>query len=1040
MRRALKITAITLGTLLAVVLVVVCTAIYVVFTPKRLTPIVRDVAAQYITCPHQVGEVELTFFSTFPEVGLRLNGLYLINPMPGAPSDTLLAAPSAVARLNLPRYLTRNELEVRELTLSHAQAHLYTNADGQNNWDVFVLTPDTTDDDTTALVLPFDALQVEGVRLEIAQASFISERDSVNLRLTNALLKAQADNLSDVSLALDIEGLSAILGNEVYAHKLPLHIKAPHSAILLDPIALTLHKARIQVADFPIRLDGSVRLDEDATRLAITADAEEWDIPALLTLLPRSITKTLDGIEINRATATLHADVHGAYNDTLMPLVDATLTLDDGEGAYMEVFPYRLSELATRIQVHLDWEDATQSSALIHYLHARTGKTVLDAEGDITNLLADPLLDIRAKTDIRLDEFRRYLTSGNRDNSMAGRAKGTLAARIRLSDLTNMHLDRGRISGDIALSDLHVRYDSMDIYIPAAGLNMRLPNPNPTRETLRWMQATITPSALTLAMPGLSALAGATDLHIETSDILANNKPLCAQLALSGKTILQAETDSMDATVQAPDMTAYIEYDSSIDDAIPTADITLHFADFIGHFGDIAGHLEQSSVTAKLSGSRRDKTQPRAKIALTTDALQAQQGADMRVNTGHMELTAAAVRNPKQEQLLLQWNPKLSVKLQDGLAHIADFNESIHVPQIDFDYSNRRCTIRHSEVQVGNSRFALEGEVRNIGKWLDKKAVLEGELNFTSDFTDVNQLMELCSADSGSEEAPTTAPADTAAKEANPFLVPTDVDLVLNTHIQEAAVFDQLARDLGGRLYIKNGTLILEEMGFICNAAKLQLTGIYRTPRRDHIYVGLDYHMLDINIQELVNMIPQIDTMMPMLRSFRGDAEFHIACETYTHANYDIKPSTIRGACSIEGKDLVLLDGETFSRIAKLLMFKKQAENKVDSLSAQFTIYKDEIDIYPFCLTMDKYTAAVGGHHNLDMSFDYHISLLRPLHLGVDVSGTFDDLKIRMAKCRYAEDFRPARHQDVETQTMSLKRMISNMLKSSVREPLPTQQ
>ena len=119
--------------------------------------------------------------------------------------------------------------------------------------------------------------------------------------------------------------------------------------------------------------------------------------------------------------------------------------------------------------------------------------------------------------------------------------------------------------------------------------------------------------------------------------------------------------------------------------------------------------------------------------------------------------------------------------------------------------------------------------------------------------------------------------------------------------------------------------------------------------------------------------------------------------------------------------------------IAKILMFNKKTENKVDSVSAQITAYKDELNIYPFCITLAKYMAAVGGHHNLDMSFDYHISLLKPLYIGADVKGTFDDLKIRLAKCRYAQDFRPIIHKDVETQNASLKRMIATALKRNVK-------
>ena len=82
---------------------------------------------------------------------------------------------------------------------------------------------------------------------------------------------------------------------------------------------------------------------------------------------------------------------------------------------------------------------------------------------------------------------------------------------------------------------------------------------------------------------------------------------------------------------------------------------------------------------------------------------------------------------------------------------------------------------------------------------------------------------------------------------------------------------------------------------------------------------------------------------------------------------------------------------------------------------------------------MDKYMAAVGGRHNLDMSFDYHISLLKPFYIGVDVTGTFDDLKIKAAKCKYAQDFRPIIRRDIETQNISLKKMIDEALKRNVK-------
>ena len=251
--------------------------------------------------------------------------------------------------------------------------------------------------------------------------------------------------------------------------------------------------------------------------------------------------------------------------------------------------------------------------------------------------------------------------------------------------------------------------------------------------------------------------------------------------------------------------------------------------------------------------------------------------------------------------------------------------------------------------------------------------------------------------------------------------------------MREVEIFNQVARDLKGGLYVKDGTLILDEMGFVCRAAKLQLTAMYRTPRRNHLYLGLDYHMLQINIDELISMIPNLEQMVPMLSSFKGAAEFHLAAETYLNSQYQPKMSTLRGAASLTGKDLVVMDGATFSKISKLLLFNKKTENRIDSINAEMTVYKNEIDIYPLCVQMDNYMVALGGRHNTDMTFNYDINVLRPIYLGVNVSGNIDNLKIRLAKCKFAQDFRPHWYQKVDTQSLELRERIKRSMEKNVR-------
>ena len=276
-----------------------------------------------------------------------------------------------------------------------------------------------------------------------------------------------------------------------------------------------------------------------------------------------------------------------------------------------------------------------------------------------------------------------------------------------------------------------------------------------------------------------------------------------------------------------------------------------------------------------------------------------------------------------------------------------------------------------------------------------------------------------------------------SAEISNPFMVPKGIDISLYTSINEAYFQSDTARNVQGTVTVKDGTMILESMLFTTSAAKMQLTAMYKSPRKNHLYMGMDFHLLEIEIAELLKLIPDVDSIMPMLRSFSGKGEFHIAVETYLDSLYNLKKSTLRGASSVRGIDLVLMDGETFTEIAKTLRFNKKTENKIDSLSAEFTVFRNEVDVYPFLIVMDKYKAIVDGRHNLDMNFNYHISLIDsplPLKLGVNVRGNLDDMKIRPAKAKYSNMYRPAYRNEVETKKLELRSLIRQALVRNVRE------
>jgi hypothetical protein len=382
-----------------------------------------------------------------------------------------------------------------------------------------------------------------------------------------------------------------------------------------------------------------------------------------------------------------------------------------------------------------------------------------------------------------------------------------------------------------------------------------------------------------------------------------------------------------------------------------------------------------------------------------------------------------------QKQILLQWLVRGVVDMQNGILRIAGLSHPIEIPSLKMSINPESFNVTEGLMKIDKSDFRLSGNINNISSYIRGDSILRGKFDFTSQKTDILQLLTLTNGigykDSTGSEKSKVQESDTAYT--GPYMVPKGMDLILNASIRNATFGVDTASNIKGSIQVHDGVLVLEGLAFDTPAARMELTALYRTSRKNHLFLGMDYHMLNVEISDLLRMIPDIDTLMPMLRSFRGKGEFHIAVETYLDSMYNIKKSTLRGASSIKGIDLVLMDGKQFSEIAKTLRFSKKTQNKIDSLSAEFTIFRNEIDVYPFLIVMDKYKAVIAGRHNLDMTFDYHISVVDcplPIKLGIDIKGNEDDLSYRLAKCRYAEYYRPSSRHAVESQQLELMKLI----------------
>lgn len=1050
MKKGWKITLISLGSLLGLVVVAICVVMWLVLTPSRLTSIVNKLSDKFILCENHFNDVDFTLFKTFPYVGLDVEGVTLINPMEGSPNDTLANIGNVSVGINLREYLKNKNIEVTKLVVDNVSATLYTNVDGQSNYDIFPSSDDTTSskpfempelmslqsikvkhldadyrDESSNMLAALDELNlaIDGLyeknnieakmKLDVDELKFKMYGDSskVDALLRDVVFKVDGDtkegtltgdiNLSVADGKIEMDD-QQFVNSAVEARKGKLLTVEGSLSGDIEKGSYTVDHLDADLKGYTIKMAGLVDLpkEDHPMSLDLTYATNSWGVKELLAMLPAQFTEWQQSMKLD-AAAELSGTVKGELGDSVMPQVTARLKLCDGRFSDRSMLPYDFNNINADITANLDLNDKGVSDVAITKLAARTGRNTVELTGSIDDLMGKMNTDAVIKGSIYLADAKPMLPD-DVEMRLDGRARLNLKAQTNLEQLQKSDFANMKLSGDIALTDIDVEYDTIYARIPKGNVNIQLPSKMKRGLFNELLSAVITADGLDARIPNdkIDGALGKTRMQVAINDIFDTTQPFRMVCDFDIAT-LAGSMDSINARMNSPK----------------------------GSFAMIP--------------KAKNSDQVRYDINFGSNDLHCELNDSSVIDLAGLTIKGGANYNPSREGTLQQWSPNLDIDFKRGYIDLEQMDYLVQIPDIKFNYKPERCEIASANVVFGNSDFYLSGAVTGLEKWLDHQDMLKGDLYFTSNYTNVDDLLDALSGmgtDADTLEA--QRKEDNVDTSAHPFIVPKDVDFTLHTRIKEATAFDNDIREVAGDVQIKDGVAVLNQVGFVCKAARMQLTGLYRTPRVNHIFVGMDFHLLDINIQELIEMIPYVDTLVPLLNDLEGAADFHLCAETYVNAFYQPKMSTLRGAAALTGQDLVVLDNKDIDRIAKLLQLKKWREDDtkihVDSLDVAMTVFRKELEVYPFLLSLHKYQIVAEGRHNLDNNYDYHVELVQspmPVRLAVDVFGTMPKLKFDVSpKLRYKNLYRPAKRDEVDKETLRLKAMIRESLEANVKD------
>lgn len=396
-------------------------------------------------------------------------------------------------------------------------------------------------------------------------------------------------------------------------------------------------------------------------------------------------------------------------------------------------------------------------------------------------------------------------------------------------------------------------------------------------------------------------------------------------------------------------------------------------------------------------------------------------------------------------QYIRDWDLNGTLTIDNGLVITPYFPLNNTLSSFGGTFNNDEIKIDSLTVYSGESDVSAKGRLSGLRRAILRKDLLNLELTLTSDRLNANEL--LGAYDAGARFVPESKDAamdesvsdreylaqvatDTLANSTpvtySLIVVPSNLDAKISLQGNEIDYSDLIVDWFASDINMRERCLQITNTVATSNMGDIYFEGFYSTRSKDDVSAGFDLNLVDITADKVITLIPAVDSIIPMLKNFKGMLDCEMAATTQLDTNMNFIPPSINGVLKIAGTDLFLEADGGIRKLAKTLMFRDKRIGHIDDMSVQGLIGDSKIEVFPFILGVDRYLLAMSGIQNFDQSFRYHVSALRsplPFRFGINLWGNFDDWKYSIVKAKY-------KSANVPVFTAQLDQMQGNLVES----------
>lgn len=1062
------------GIFLGLVAVLFCIIAWVL-TPERLTPLIEKTVNENIDADFSLGKAELSVWSTFPRLKLELDSLAVVNnvfkKLPAEESaklpegsDTLLYIRNFSGSVNIPSLFV-GKIKLSDVMLDGAAVNVVSYDGSICNYDIF---PESKPDEEKAAEVSIPDISLNRFRIaDRFPIRYFSLSDSVDIQLSLEPSEVLTENVPGYKLTLN-SSLEALLPPEVSLDSIAVGLGGELGWRHDDPMKMRFENFWLNVGSVSSLFSGNIDFAEPSRLTDLNIKVNPFSPVDVIQMLPDDMKASLPALKSDMLiSATARLTEPYCLGDTLLPMLELAV---DIPSCSLTVDSYNVNELALNLTAAVNGRDLNKSEVEISKFHAEIDGVGLDVEGTATSLLENPYVNGKVKAKAVLSDLPASIRA-----EIPGTVKGSIlldaVARFHQSDLSLNGFHKIFLDGSLELKNLDVSIPDFDIELFTRNTLVDLGTNNKFVS-----DASRIDSLLTASLKIDTISFGSSGMAVSGKDIRAGVG--CSNKGLPKDTLTVIP---LGATLHAKEL-AYRGEDSAMMRLRDTyAFATLRrfngeqhvplfsfqagmkrafYADKLnrlmlnnGSF-DVTAHLRPIGKLEKRIKQRYDSI-----AALHPDlsqdsliALYKKSFNRRRQISSEEEIMNFGLDN-STKRMLLKWNVSGNIKAEHGGLFSPYFPLRNRLSNFNVAFSSDSVVFKNVQYKVGHSDFLINGAIKNIRRALTMNYPLRADIHLASDSINVNELVEASYKGAAFAErvmdgsvkmaqVENTAELDSLVNraaetdETAALLVPVNIDAKFVMDARNIVYSDLLMHNFNGELLMNNGSINLHNLSAESKMGSAKLTALYSAPDKRNIRFGFGLLLDRIDVKQFIDMMPAVDSLMPLLDSFQGKINADIAATTDVDSTMNLIIPTLEAAVKLSGDSLVLLDAETFRTVSKWLLFKNKNQNMIPHMAAEMLIRDSKVEIFPFVFDFDRYRLAVMGSNDLALNFKYHLSVLKspiPFKFGINLSGNADKMKIRLGGAKYKPGKSVETIAIVDTARVNLLREIDHVFRSGAR-------